>query len=121
SVDTAPVRGRRAIQRTSPEPSCASHVVLRISPRCQTCDTALRREDTVMPRQTSASSADLYLQRIAELEQALFDFVKATHSGECCSAGRGHRPECIALFEQLGWDDFEQYVAAMAAGMRRPL
>jgi hypothetical protein len=31
-----------------------------------------------------------------------------------------HCPECTALFEELGWDSYEQYVSAMSP-IARPL
>ena len=61
----------------------------------------------------NAPSADYYLKRVEALERALLTYVKTRHvDGHCDGNGR-HRAECSALFNELGWDSFEQYIAAM--------
>jgi len=66
-----------------------------------------------MLEKTAQKSAGLYLQRIQELEDALFAYVKALHETGSCGANGKHRIECEALFELLGWDSVEQYLAAI--------
>ena len=61
----------------------------------------------------TAESADFYLQCVQELERGLLTYVKAMHQDGRCGTNGRHRSVCVALFEQLGWDSYEQYVAAM--------
>jgi hypothetical protein len=68
----------------------------------------------------NAPSADYYLQRVQELDRAILRHVKATHEhGGLCGWDGRHRAECSALFHQLGWNSFEEYVAAMESVPRR--
>jgi hypothetical protein len=61
----------------------------------------------------NAESADFYLQRVDVLERALLHYLKAMHdAGHCGRPGR-HRAECSTLLRQLGWNSFEEYVAAV--------
>ena len=60
----------------------------------------------------TAQSADHHLQCIQELERGLLAYVKVMHEIGACGA-QGHRTECKALFQKLGWDSFEQYLSAM--------
>jgi hypothetical protein len=55
-----------------------------------------------------------YAARIMDLERALLAFVVRIHRTSDCGVGGAHEPECDALFEQLGWENYEEYVVAMA-------
>ena len=61
----------------------------------------------------NAERADFYLQRLQEMDRALLRYVKAIHERGLCGWDGHHRAECSALFHQLGWNSFEDYVAAM--------
>jgi hypothetical protein len=61
-----------------------------------------------------------YVDRIRQLERALLLFAMTAHSDGVCGANGMHRAECAALFEELGWDSYEQYVSAMSPIVRQP-
>jgi len=58
-------------------------------------------------------SAEQYAERIRVLERVLFAYVTAVHRETGCGAAGTHRPECARLFEQLGWENYDEYLAAM--------
>ena len=60
-----------------------------------------------------------YVARIHELEHALFAFVVRVHRSTGCGAGGVHEPECDGLFNQLGWESYEEYVTAMGEEIDR--
>lgn len=67
-------------------------------------------EDTVMIE----GSLEDYLDGIRQLERALLSFMIAAHREGVCGANGAHREECIALFEQLGWEGYEEYLWAIS-------
>jgi hypothetical protein len=66
----------------------------------------------------NAPSVNYYLQKVKELERALLGYVKAMHGDGHCGGNGRHRAECSALFNELGWDSFEEYIAAMESARR---
>ena len=73
-----------------------------------------------MARPVIESDLEDYLDRIRQLERALLRFVMAAHSEGVCGVNGFHRAECAALFDELGWDSYEQYVSAMSPIARQP-
>jgi len=67
-------------------------------------------EDTVRIE----GSLEDYLDAIRQLERALLLFMIAAHREGVCGANGAHREECIALFEQLGWEGYEEYLSAIS-------
>jgi len=59
------------------------------------------------------NAASVYVARLRELERALLAFVVWIHRTTDCGVGGVHVPECDALFDQLGWESYEQYAVAM--------
>ena len=71
-----------------------------------------------MARPVIEADLEDYLDRIRQLERALLLFMTAAHSEGFCGADGVHRAECTALFEELGWDSYEQYVSTMSSMVR---
>ena len=132
-ASTLTSRANRELPQTSPTDG-ASHVL-----GCPDCDSTWverarwrARSFAIWPRPAGTATAepmarpviegDLedYLDRIRHLERALLLFTMAAHSEGICGANGMHRAECSALFEELGWDTYEQYVSAMSPIARQP-
>jgi hypothetical protein len=60
-----------------------------------------------------------YVARVRRLERALLAFVVWIHRTTDCGVGGVHVPQCEELFEQLGWENYEQYVMAIAEELER--
>ena len=132
-ASTLTSRANRELPQTSPTDG-DSHVL-----GCPDCDSTWverarwrARSFAIWPRPAGTATAepmarpviegDLedYLDRIRHLERALLLFTMAAHSEGICGANGMHRAECSALFEELGWDTYEQYVSAMSPIARQP-
>jgi len=80
---------------------------------------AAHPEQVVLLTLTGVPRRD-YAGCIREVERALFAFVVRMHRTTDCGAGGVHEPECESLFNQLGWESYEEYVIAMADEMDHP-
>lgn len=110
TLDKIPICDRCFLTRHGRGPANPRHVMpLRHSWR-KTAVIEERAEDTVMIE----GSLEDYLDGIRQLERALLRFMMAAHREGVCGANGAHREECIALFEQLGWEGYEEYLSAMS-------
>src|SRR5262249_48987512 len=110
TLDKIPICDRCFLTRHGRGPANPRHVMpLRHSWR-NTAVIEERAEDTVMIE----GSLEDYLDGIRQLERALLRFMMAAHREGVCGANGAHREECIALFEQLGWEGYEEYLSAMS-------